>query len=296
MSSCRRCGFELAKKYIWQCPKCCLPTLTTHDYDDPSNVCNGCKKNKSQVSCQLINAICGHWVCEHCFDGATMCRICGRENFNSHLFDSNEQVTAVITHAVNPCKLYRILDSDHDTTITNINEYIKWLMIRAKYGESVSPSIGINKIWHKHILCTKDYAEFCKALGGPFVDHDYEMSHGGVDAVISARRENTFERYKRMFGEYPVAPVWGYQEHIVGRGKRIDISAKTLIMMAIPLEAYENDTISMVLARSGAELGIPPESCIVILGGRILSPDRTCKQHKLKDGTLLTIISNMRGC
>lgn len=39
-----------------------------------------------------------------------------------------------------------------------------------------SPTAKADKAWHAHILCTQDYAAFCKAVHGKFIHHVPDLS------------------------------------------------------------------------------------------------------------------------
>ena len=54
-----------------------------------------------------------------------------------------------------------------------VKQYRCFIYLCGVFRSSLNvPSQEIDKIWHSHILHTKDYAEFCNAVAGQFIHHN----------------------------------------------------------------------------------------------------------------------------
>lgn len=69
----------------------------------------------------------------------------------------------------------------------------------------------IDKLWHEFILCTKDYAKFCKEVGGKFIHHYPRMPGrvGRKEKADAVRMHGRFLKdYERVFGERAPTRFW----------------------------------------------------------------------------------------
>lgn len=63
---------------------------------------------------------------------------------------------------------------------------------------------AVDEIWHEHIVSTRDYERFCRAVAGRFIHHE-PQDHGEVRSADSYVR--TLELLRRHFGDVTEA-VW----------------------------------------------------------------------------------------
>jgi hypothetical protein len=86
-------------------------------------------------------------------------------------------------------------------------EYERFLYLRSM-DDTLSPSIIIDTVWHLHILCTKQYAEYCINTFGKFVHHDaYDMIRF-TESEKKNRLANTLVAYRSVFGQTDDFFIW----------------------------------------------------------------------------------------
>jgi hypothetical protein len=78
-------------------------------------------------------------------------------------------------------------------------EYCRFMHLKLKYPSiSFAPSSLLDKFWHAHILCTRQYLAFCvRSNNSEFIHHDPMMTSG------PERYKLTKEYYEKEFGEVP---------------------------------------------------------------------------------------------
>jgi len=75
-------------------------------------------------------------------------------------------------------------------------EYCKFLRIKlSNLDKAFAPPYWIDKLWHAHILSTKEYHAFCWRAGTHYLHHDPTLKQG------KERYEWTMQVYKEHFGE-----------------------------------------------------------------------------------------------
>lgn len=110
-----------------------------------------------------------------------------------------------------------------------IFEYERFLSLR-KDSDKLSPSDDIDKVWHQHILNTKDYYNYCAIKFGKFVHHDPCDS---LDQDSRKKRiENTLRYYIVVFKEIPNKSVWKY-DNIANLSDAINIGPNTNIGLSV---------------------------------------------------------------
>ncbi|MGI2030351.1 glycine-rich domain-containing protein [Endozoicomonas acroporae] len=86
-----------------------------------------------------------------------------------------------------------------------VTQYKRYLYLTCKYGKELdfSPSVGIDIIWHAHILDTIAYHKDCQYLFGSYLHHfPYFGLRGENDKKnLELAFENTKELYFQEFNE-----------------------------------------------------------------------------------------------
>jgi hypothetical protein len=86
-------------------------------------------------------------------------------------------------------------------------EYRRFLALCKMYpGEPIVPSMSLDKVWHQHILNTRQYANDCGDYFGYFLHHTPRHPES-----VASTWESTQHRYTEAFG---VAPGQGW--HALG--------------------------------------------------------------------------------
>ena len=92
---------------------------------------------------------------------------------------------------------------DDDYLNLVINEYAKMLQLCVLYTGQIVPGKNIDKVWHDHILHTKDYMSFCEKELGTFIHHVPNNSDEDEE-----RENNTYLLYEKTFGYKPSDLFW----------------------------------------------------------------------------------------
>ncbi len=86
-----------------------------------------------------------------------------------------------------------------------VKEYNRFMILRSQ-NHNLSPADDIDKVWHQHIIDTKNYASYCKKFD-KFIHHD------PADALDQSARKirlkNTIQAYKQTFHTFINPNVWG---------------------------------------------------------------------------------------
>lgn len=98
-----------------------------------------------------------------------------------------------------------------DATFTQraIQEYKRFIYLCCISPTGASPSDIVDKVWHQHLLYTKNYWEaFCENTLGQKIHH-YPSSGGPSEKQkYIAWEESTRQQYRQYFGEDPPAAIW----------------------------------------------------------------------------------------
>ena len=76
------------------------------------------------------------------------------------------------------------------------------------YPDNVAPSNIIDLIWHSHMLCTREYRDYCANKFGTFLDHHPTIMNSKYSRNDSQGYENTIRIYKELFGKIPPYLWW----------------------------------------------------------------------------------------
>lgn len=86
-----------------------------------------------------------------------------------------------------------------------LQEYLRYIYIKiSKRHVSFQPCEDVDKFWHAHIICTRQYHEFCnRCNNGVYIHHSPDRNNNA-----SAYR-NTLKEYTAFFGTEPTPQFWG---------------------------------------------------------------------------------------
>jgi hypothetical protein len=101
-------------------------------------------------------------------------------------------------------KLSRALFCSADETMQALEEVIKFLILAADSGHTVTPSARVDMAWHEFLLFTRSYATFCQDKLGKMVHHEPSIDY----EANSQQYLQTLMRYRQRFGE-PKPEFWG---------------------------------------------------------------------------------------
>lgn len=96
-----------------------------------------------------------------------------------------------------------------DFTSKAIEEYKKFVYLCCKLPGGASPSPVVDKVWHMHLLYTRNYwEEFCPDVLHQKLHH--QPSTGGKIDKAKHRKwfEDTLENYSIIFGKMPPEEIW----------------------------------------------------------------------------------------
>ena len=93
-----------------------------------------------------------------------------------------------------------------------VNEYDRFLGLyntKCNTTKCLVPSQIVDRAWHEHILCTRDYASTCDRLFGRFLHHDpTEGTDGENEAAHATDYESTLALYKLTYGVEAPTVFW----------------------------------------------------------------------------------------
>lgn len=86
-----------------------------------------------------------------------------------------------------------------------VNEYIRFLELHVAYpNTTIVPGKVVDKVWHDHILHTRDYIQFCEKSFGSYFHHD--PKDRSSDKVMDLRP--TCELYRTRYGHSVPKAYW----------------------------------------------------------------------------------------
>jgi hypothetical protein len=87
-----------------------------------------------------------------------------------------------------------------------IEEYKKFLIL-ASCSIPVSPCPDVDRVWHDHLLHTRQYAADCDKILGTFLHHSPSTGTLGEAQIRSGKYQNMLKAYRTVFGQEPHA-IW----------------------------------------------------------------------------------------
>ncbi len=99
------------------------------------------------------------------------------------------------------------LEPDHVESLEL--EYKRFLvMATAKTGEKLPISGPVDKLWHAHMLFSKDYAALSQAACGTMIHHAPAVTDQEQADLKPLYFGGTIPLYAKLFGEEPPADLW----------------------------------------------------------------------------------------
>lgn len=93
-----------------------------------------------------------------------------------------------------------------------IIEYRKFMQLVYENKGALAISRKIDEVWHCHILFTKDYHAFSKAVNGEYIHHQPVLSEA-VRGSMKPNYDALFSAYRQTFGE-PNPDIWPSDDQI----------------------------------------------------------------------------------
>lgn len=102
-------------------------------------------------------------------------------------------------------RLKREYNWDNEFVDAAVNEYGKFLYLHKHNPNGVIvPGKVVDKVWHDHILHTRDYIAFCKEEFGDYLNHDpKDASNDKMNDM-----KPTVDLYIKTFGYEPPKRFW----------------------------------------------------------------------------------------
>lgn len=82
-----------------------------------------------------------------------------------------------------------------------IEEYKQFMYLAGTSDEDCTPSQDVDKVWHEHILFTRDYYDYCNRIIGKIIHHKPER--GGDPKKYDEAFKNTNAKKKAVFKPTP---------------------------------------------------------------------------------------------
>jgi hypothetical protein len=175
-------------------------------------------------------------------------------------------------------------------------EYYKWLSV-VKYvpddpNNLYSPCKLIDKMWHFHILYTKNYRATCELLCGQYIDHrpvfeaDWERTKRLETSIVAIRQREPFTAYTAKIWNIPLqSPAF----NLAAVGK---VRIKTLTGRVMEVGYHPKYTIGDLLIK----LDLCLTGTRVIFDGHSLDINKTCEEYGIKANATLHSVQNLAGC
>lgn len=94
---------------------------------------------------------------------------------------------------------------DNEFVDSAIDEYYRFIQLHVTYpSETIVPGIVVDKVWHDHILHTKNYIKFCNDCFGEYMHHDPKDRSIQTPTDI----QPTLDLYKQLFGRNAPKKFW----------------------------------------------------------------------------------------
>jgi len=93
---------------------------------------------------------------------------------------------------------------------SSIVEYKRFLAIKKNYPDlEIAPSPLVDKVWHMHILDTKQYMKDCDYIFGSYMHHEPSFDPDEKEQVEMAKRYRiTLDAYEKIFGMTAPSNIW----------------------------------------------------------------------------------------
>lgn len=86
-----------------------------------------------------------------------------------------------------------------------VDEYYKFLVLTTTFPNiTIVPGKVVDKVWHDHILHTKEYTNFCKKYLSGYLHHTPK----DISSNDEIKFEDTEAKYVELFGRKPPRKYW----------------------------------------------------------------------------------------
>jgi hypothetical protein len=83
-----------------------------------------------------------------------------------------------------------------------VQDYRRFLFLMRKYpGETLSPTLDIDLLWHEHIMDTRPYFQDMASIYGRYVHHEPGRTPGQRTPELKTSFLRTCELYRKEFGD-----------------------------------------------------------------------------------------------
>lgn len=149
-------------------------------------------------------------------------------------------------------------------TVGAIEEYRRFLFLSQLSDKPVTPSVTVDKVWHKHMTDTRNYwDELCaKVLGQP-LHHE-----AGKSSEDNERHREQFRHtralYSAVFDEIAPNAYWGREEPKDNRTRRVVTLVVCLMIVGVAMTTGSQNYFAMGLVAAVVVwvvfAGLPPAS------------------------------------
>lgn len=319
---------------VKQCSNCMFRmSIKVYDHNSECMICrenvfgDTSEKDTDDKKHQQIMAYenCHHWICFDCSerfkDG---CYLCGKKNqkfvpITRSKLKINEHVkpfiqTLYIVIYDNPSFFAGINQDNklsmHYETLALISEYFKFIKLLDEYGGAkfLSPSLIIDRVWHRHILDTRNYTDFCLNIIGKMIHH---YPYNELNRENRKKRlQYTYECYEKKYWTKPPVKYWPPLEQNKFTTRLNEVPS---VLSVPPDGAFQifvksiNGYTRVVTVGPTLKIldikkiiqhidGIAPDDQSLIFSGRLLTNEKTVADYDIRKESTIHIVSNVRGC
>lgn len=141
-------------------------------------------------------------------------------------------------------RLRKTLNVSDDKLNIILEEYSKFMLLCAKY-KNIVPSKIIDEVWHEHILWTKEYEKFCKAITSNdehdgFLIHHNPGDESGLN-TFQIMYDTTLNLYFTEFKQSPHASVWLYHDKSSMMKYKFSSKPRFVKVSSLRMQDYRHD-------------------------------------------------------
>ena len=98
-----------------------------------------------------------------------------------------------------------------------IDEYKKFAFLAVAASHPVTPSDGVDQVWHLHLSYTRSYWQFCQEILQTPLDHEPTRGGSSERTKFNDWYSQTLESYEHFFGTTPPIDIWSSPKIRFGR-------------------------------------------------------------------------------